>query len=57
MISHIVITLTLIINFKRLIKLQSENDDNNRYEIEETKQIISGYYDYLNILKEKLNKQ
>ncbi len=47
----------IIFQNKRLTELQSENDDNNKYEIKNTKQIISGYYNYLNILKEELNKQ
>lgn len=47
----------IIFQNKRLTELQSENDDNNKYEIKNIKQIISGYYNYLNILKEELNKQ
>lgn len=47
----------IIFQNKRLIKLQSELDINNTNEIEEVKQIICGYYDYIEILKEKLKKQ
>ena len=47
----------IIFQNKRLIKLQSESDINNTNEIEEVKQIICGYYDYIEILKEELKKQ